>query len=81
MAVSAGYSILGLCVSSPKYKGGTFHGKYSILIAAKNEGNVITSLIDDLLKQTYKNFEVIVICHNCDDNTYEVVKNIKDERI
>jgi cellulose synthase/poly-beta-1,6-N-acetylglucosamine synthase-like glycosyltransferase len=79
--ISAGYSVLSLIVPLPVHKGSTFHGKYSILIGAKNEGNVITSLIDDLLNQTYEDFEIIVVCHNCTDNTYEVVKNIKDPRV
>jgi len=44
--------------------------KFSILIPAKNEEKVIENILDDLLAQTYKNFEVFVICHNCTDGTF-----------
>lgn len=47
--------------------------KFSILIAAHNEENVISNILSDLKNQTYRNFETIVICHNCTDRTYEVV--------
>ena len=51
------------------------------MIGARNEEKVITDLLKDVLAQTYKNFEVLVVCHNCSDRTYEVVKQVKDERI
>jgi cellulose synthase/poly-beta-1,6-N-acetylglucosamine synthase-like glycosyltransferase len=41
----------------------------SVFIPANNEQSVVGNLISDLLNQTYKNFEIIVIPHNCSDNT------------
>lgn len=42
----------------------------SILIPAKNEESVIKRTIEGCLDQTYRNIEVIVLCHNCNDKTY-----------
>ena len=43
----------------------------SIIIAARNEDSVIRRTVMDCLKQTYKKIEVIVVCHNCTDRTYD----------
>ena len=43
----------------------------SIIIAARNEDSVIRKTVTACLKQTHKNIEVIVICHNCNDRTVE----------
>jgi len=53
----------------------------SVLIAARNEEKVIKNLLEDLRRQTYKNWEAIVVAHNCTDKTYEVASSIKDDRI
>lgn len=42
----------------------------SIVIAAHNEDTVIKKTVTELLKQTYQNTEIIVVCHNCSDNTF-----------
>ncbi len=43
----------------------------SIIIPARNEESVIKRTVLDCLRQTYQNIEIIVICHNCTDRTYE----------
>ncbi len=50
--------------------------KFSIIIAARNEENVIGNLIESLKKQNYdKNFyDINVIVNNSTDNTYKVSK-------
>ena len=50
--------------------------KFSIIIAARNEENVIGSLIESLKRQNYdKNFyDINVIVNNSTDNTYKVSK-------
>lgn len=53
----------------------------SILVGARNEEKVIKNLLHDLLKQTYTNWEAIIVAHNCSDRTYEVAKSINDKRI
>ena len=50
--------------------------RFSIIIAARNEENVIGNLIDSLQRQNYDNnyYEINVIVNNSTDNTYEVCK-------
>ncbi|MGD9533268.1 MAG: glycosyltransferase family 2 protein [Candidatus Nitrosocosmicus sp.] len=43
----------------------------SIIIAAHNEEPVIRKTVTELLKQTYDNIEIIIVCHNCTDNTFK----------
>lgn len=52
----------------------------SIIIAARNEDSVIRRTVMDCLKQTYKKIEVIVVCHNCTDRTYEEAR-VCDARV
>lgn len=53
----------------------------SVIIPARNEAGVIKDTILSCLAQTYRNIEVIVVCHNCDDNTYEKASQVKDSRV
>jgi cellulose synthase/poly-beta-1,6-N-acetylglucosamine synthase-like glycosyltransferase len=43
----------------------------SIVIPARNEESVIKRTVLNCLQQTYQNIEVIVVCHNCTDRTYD----------
>jgi cellulose synthase/poly-beta-1,6-N-acetylglucosamine synthase-like glycosyltransferase len=43
----------------------------SVILPARDEENVITNILDDLSKQTFKDIEVIVVAHNCKDRTFE----------
>lgn len=52
----------------------------SIIIAARNEDSVIRRTVLNCLKQTYKNIEVLIVCHNCTDRTYEEA-NVNDPRV
>jgi cellulose synthase/poly-beta-1,6-N-acetylglucosamine synthase-like glycosyltransferase len=52
----------------------------SILIPAKNEEAVIRRTINSCLAQTYKNIEVLIICHNCTDKTFDLAKST-DSRV
>jgi len=81
MSVSAVYAVYGLFLKEKSYKGHTFTGKFTILVGARNEERVVNTLLRDILAQTYQNFEVLVVCHNCIDRTAEVVNEVKDERI
>lgn len=53
----------------------------SIIIPACNEAKVIKNLILDLLSQSYKKFEILVIAHNCNDDSAEKAREIDDERV
>jgi len=46
----------------------------SIVVITLNEEKRIGRLMDDLSRQTYQTFEVIVVDSNSDDNTYDVVQ-------
>ena len=53
----------------------------SILIPARNEGKNIKNCIRSILDQSYKNYEVIVLNDNSEDNTAEIVINMKEENV
>ncbi|HEX9319046.1 MAG TPA: glycosyltransferase family 2 protein, partial [Nitrososphaeraceae archaeon] len=42
----------------------------TIIIPSRNEESVINKTINECLKQTYSDIEVIVVCHNCTDFTF-----------
>lgn len=50
--------------------------KYAVLIAARNEGNVIGELLDSIRHQDYPKdlIDVYVVADNCTDNTAEVAR-------
>jgi cellulose synthase/poly-beta-1,6-N-acetylglucosamine synthase-like glycosyltransferase len=52
----------------------------SIIIPARNEESVIKRTVLNCLQQTYKNVEVIVVCHNCNDRTFDEAK-VDDSRV
>src|SRR5688500_12038681 len=52
----------------------------SIIIPTRNEESVIKRTIQTCLQQTHKNVEVMVVCHNCSDATYERAK-LEDPRV
>ena len=52
----------------------------SIVIPARNEESVIKRTVLNCLQQTYWNVEVIVVCHNCTDRTFDEAK-VEDPRV
>jgi cellulose synthase/poly-beta-1,6-N-acetylglucosamine synthase-like glycosyltransferase len=53
----------------------------SIVIPSRNEEEVIRKTIQNCLLQTYKNVEVIVVCHNCSDRTFSEATQVQDARV
>ena len=49
----------------------------SVLIPARNEEKNIGDIIEDLTKQTYKNFELIILDDESEDNTAKVISEKK----
>lgn len=65
-----------------KFKMFNPHGPMvSILVPARDEEKVIGNLLNDLLKQTYTDWEAVVIAHNCSDRTYEAARATADKRV
>ncbi|MEM3486633.1 MAG: glycosyltransferase [Candidatus Methanomethyliaceae archaeon] len=55
--------------------------KVSVIIPVYNGGNRVAEAIKSVLKQTYPNFELIVVDDGSRDNTSAVVRSIQDERV
>jgi len=53
--------------------------KISVCIPARNEEQNIKTLLESLVKQTYKNFEVLVLDDHSDDNTREIVLSFENK--
>jgi len=52
------------------------------LIATYNRGKLLTErTIPSVLKQTYQNFEIIVVGDHCTDNTDKLIEDLGDKRI
>jgi len=55
--------------------------KMSICLPAYNGGKMIAMTIQNILSQSFTDYELIIINDNSTDNTAEVVKSFKDKRI
>jgi len=53
----------------------------TVLITTYNCGEYISQAIKSVLKQTYKDFELLIIDDGSTDNTQEIIKRFRDERI
>ena len=54
----------------------------SVRIPTYNRSRILTErTIPSVLRQTYQNFEIIIVGDHCTDNTEELLKKFKDERI
>ncbi|UCH75347.1 MAG: glycosyltransferase [Rhodospirillales bacterium] len=53
----------------------------SIVMPVYNRSAVVGAAIESVLAQTYKNFELIVVDDNSDDNSAEVIESYDDPRI
>lgn len=55
--------------------------KFSVIIPLYNKAPYIQRAIDSVLKQTFQNFEIIVVDDGSTDGGEEIVKKISDKRI
>ena len=58
-----------------------FNPLVSIVMPVYNGSNYIRESLGSVLAQTYKNIEIIIVNDGSKDNTEEIVKSYKDERI
>lgn len=47
--------------------------KFSIIIPVYNVSEYLNRCLDSIINQTYKNYEAIIVCDKCDDNSEEIV--------
>ena len=55
--------------------------KVSIIITTFNGSSYIRETIESVINQTYKNWELIILDDGSNDNTCEIISEIKDERV
>lgn len=56
--------------------------RFSVFTATFNRGNMLKNVYEDLLNQTYKDFEWVIVNDGSSDNTDEVIKDfIADKKI
>lgn len=53
----------------------------TVIIPTYNRAKLVRKAIDSVLKQTYTNFEVLVIDDHSTDNTKEIIESFDDDRI
>ncbi|MBE6154296.1 MAG: glycosyltransferase [Firmicutes bacterium] len=75
LAYKAVYFAIGFLFTR-KFKAAKNYHKYGILIAARNEENVIGNLLDSIRKQDYPSelLTVFVVADNCTDNTAKIAR-------
>ena len=54
---------------------------FSIIIPTYNRENFITSTIQSVINQTFKNWELLIIDDGSTDNTKTIIKNIGDPEL
>ena len=55
--------------------------KVSIIMPTYNRAGLIVETIESIRNQTYPNWELIIVDDGSDDNTEEIITQLKDERI
>ena len=53
--------------------------RFSIIIPAFNSAKHIRKTLDSIKNQTFKSYELIVICDSCEDNTAEIAREYTDK--
>ena len=49
--------------------------KFSIIMPAHNAAGFFKKALDSIEMQTYKDYELIVVCDACEDNTEEIARS------
>lgn len=56
-------------------------GLVSVIIPVYNSEKYVKETIESVLKQTYQNFEIIIVDDCSTDNSCQIIENIDDQRI
>ncbi len=59
----------------------SYEPEVSVIIPTYNRKNFIERAVKSVLKQTFKNFELVIIDDGSTDGTEEIIKKFKDKRI
>jgi len=51
----------------------------SVIMPVYNAGDFLRPAINSILKQTYKNFELIIIDDTSTDNSWKIISNFKNQ--
>ena len=52
---------------------------FSVIIPAHNSAKYITRLLDSIKSQSFKDYELIVVCDSCTDDTEQIAKQYTDK--
>lgn len=55
--------------------------KFTVIIPTYNRGKVLKKAIHSVINQSYQEFELLIVDNASTDNTSDVIKSIKDDRI
>ena len=55
--------------------------KVSVIIPVYNSSKYLNECLDSVIKQTYKNIEIILVDDNSTDNSVDIIKSYDDKRI
>ena len=72
------YTLVAALFPTPKVKRGDSNPLISIVVPANNEEKVIGRSIRNFARQPYKKLELIIVCHNCTDDTYPIAKKVAE---
>ena len=54
---------------------------FSVIISVFNKEKYIKATIESVLKQSFKDFELIVVNDGSTDNSLDIIEGFKDERL
>ena len=69
-----------MLIKRKRHSRASYKPRITIIIPARNEENVIRKTVINCLQQIYTNIEILVVCHNSTDKTFEQA-HVNDNRV